>query len=681
MGRDLDDWVFLKDEVTGSCYYANIRTRETRWDPPWSDAGDGTSNEAEAAVKLANGWFKYVDENSVPYYYNKVTQETQWTMPTDAVAHGAAAVDSRTRCASSTMYAQQSAALHSSGLDDDGASSDEDAMPPPLPSLTHHMASDDVDAPEEDVYVRNVSYVGGVLPPSKGTAERQSTVEEAIGREGSSGSLVGEASELEVKAQKRAARRLKILEEVVSSEAKYVQALQTLEKVYMIPMRMVADQPKGAIFQHADLDAVFINMDVIVKVNSEFLEELEAEAGKFPDVNYGQIIARAAKKFKGCYTRYVNNYDAAELHLNKLKKHDKEKFRYLDVQKSHPDAGGLDVRSFLIQPVQRVPRYRMLLEDLLAHTDEGHPDEAPLNEALEKVREVAMHINEEKRHLEEVDKLRKLGERFATSSNMEKELVRYDRRFLKEGELAKVRLTHRQRRQVFLFNDLLIYAVGSKNGLVVKGKISLQLGARVERLPNTEHLQNAFAVIDKVGKGYTWVGDTEEHAKEWFDAVQASIELNRPKRESRAGGNLLGDVSTKTPSQRLDALKEGMTLMKYNQRDGKSGARFVRLSADCSKICWGDLKGKDTKSDMKLGDAVALLHGAKSSAFFKQQGAKKDQDWLCFSVVFKGRTLDFAATNAEALFDWYLSLAQLLPRSTEPLLDEASLRSRMESML
>ena len=93
-----------------------------------------------------------------------------------------------------------------------------------LPPLPHHVTSDDVDAPEEDVYVRNVSYaVGGALPQSKGTTERQSSGEEAIGRGESSGSLAGEASELEVKAQKRAARRLKILEEVVSSEAKYVQ--------------------------------------------------------------------------------------------------------------------------------------------------------------------------------------------------------------------------------------------------------------------------------------------------------------------------------------------------------------------------------------------------------------------------------------------------------------------------
>ena len=96
----------------------------------------------------------------------------------------------------------------------------------------------------------------------------------------------------------------------------------------------------------------------------------------------------------------------------------------------------------------------------------------------------------------------------------------------------------------------------------------------------------------------------------------------------------------------------------------------------------GDAKTKDCKSSMKLEDAIALLHGAKSSAFFKQQHAKKDQDWLCFSVVFKGRgTLDFAATNADALLDWYLVLASKIPHSSEPILNEAELRARIEEMI
>ena len=98
------------------------------------------------------------------------------------------------------------------------------------------------------------------------------------------------------------------------------------------------------------------------------------------------------------------------------------------------------------------------------------------------------------------------------------------------------------------------------------------------------------------------------------------------------------------------------------------------------KVFWGDQKTRKCDSDMKLADATALLHGSKSQNFFKQKGSKTDQDWQCFSIVFKERTLDFAATNVEQLLDWYLALASLIPQSSEPLLDEDELRQRMEQM-
>ena len=46
----------------------------------------------------------------------------------------------------------------------------------------------------------------------------------------------------------------------------------------------------------------------------------------------------------------------------------------------------------------------------------------------------------------------------------------------------------------------------------------------------------------------------------------------------------------------------------------------------------------------------------------------------------QGRTLDFAATSAAQVLDWYLALAALIPQSTEPLIDEPTLRQKMETM-
>ena len=150
-------------------------------------------------------------------------------------------------------------------------------------------------------------------------------------------------------------------------------------------------------------------------MNGDFLAELEALEG--PARGYagrglrslGEVVLGAARKMKGCYTRYVNNFDAASARLGKLRalrpEHTRyleanevslEASRYLEVARSHPDAGGLDVSYFLIMPVQRMPRYRLLLSELLATTPDGHGDAAPLDGALAQVSEVCAHLNAER---------------------------------------------------------------------------------------------------------------------------------------------------------------------------------------------------------------------------------------------------------------------------------------------
>jgi len=453
---------------------------------------------------------------------------------------------------------------------------------------------------------------------------------------------------------------------------------------------VVAEVPQCAIFTHNDLDAIFLNIDLISKVNDKFLEDLEAEwEANAPEVRFADIFKRAARQFKGCYTRYVNNYDSSEAKLRKIRESsdagDREKQRYLTKQISNPDANGKDVTSFLIQPVQRVLRYRLLLTDLLEHTDPGHPDEEPVREALEKICELAKAFNEDKRFTDDFAKLRTVFSKFVESDavTLRAELLSYERKLLKEGLLVKARLSHRQRRQVFLFNDLLIYAAPTLKGCLRKGTIKLHDGARVESLPKTEEMPHAFAIVEKGGKGYTWLAESEQEKLEWFKAIGDAISAG--KQQSGVGPSsraaTLLDVPTKPLGVRIQAVKAGNVLTKYNKRDGKHALRWVYVSPAADKILWGDQKTRECKSEAKLSDATALLHGAKGSAFFKQQGSRRDEDWQCFSIVFKERTLDFAATNGPILLDWYLALAALIPKSTETLLDEAALRERICSMM
>eukprot|EP00937_MAST-01D_sp_MAST-1D-sp2_P002590 g2590.t1 len=67
------DWVQSKDEGSGKIYYANIKTKETRWEYP-EELKEGGDADGE--------WVERDDPASgKKYYYNTVTRETSWTKP------------------------------------------------------------------------------------------------------------------------------------------------------------------------------------------------------------------------------------------------------------------------------------------------------------------------------------------------------------------------------------------------------------------------------------------------------------------------------------------------------------------------------------------------------------------------------------------------------------------------
>ena len=398
---------------------------------------------ASSLLTPDHAWAYLPDGRGNSYYANLTTGETSWERPAslDRPATGSGAPSPRRYSVKKVGALAVAAAIWREYM------SEEHGQVYYYNETTGETAwvipADDDDDIEEDEAVEDTE--------ATREATREANAEE-------------EAAKAAAKAEKIAARRLKILAEIESTESSYVSSLRTLMKVYVEPLRMVQNAPRGVIFTAAELDAIFLNVQMIAKVNEEFLEELHQE----PDV--AKTFAQFAKKFSGVYKRYVNDYETAEKLLIKIgkstAKSDADKHRYLTNAKSHPDAKSLDLRSFLIQPVQRVPRYEMLLKDLIAHTEVDHPDHAPLQEALERISAVAKLTNQFKGEGDDYNHLRSVFDRF-TDSDAEKlkaDLLALGRRLIKEGECQKARLSHLQRRQLFLLNDELIYAASSLKG-------------------------------------------------------------------------------------------------------------------------------------------------------------------------------------------------------------------------
>ena len=63
-----------------------------------------------------------------------------------------------------------------------------------------------------------------------------------------------------------------------------------------------------------------------------------------------------------------------------------------------PACGGLDLGAFLLTPVQRVPRYILLLKQLLKYTDPTHPDYRHINACLDRLRDFLARLNDSMEH-------------------------------------------------------------------------------------------------------------------------------------------------------------------------------------------------------------------------------------------------------------------------------------------
>jgi len=115
-------------------------------------------------------------------------------------------------------------------------------------------------------------------------------------------------------------------------------------------------------------------------------------------------------------------------------------------------------------PVQRVPRYVLLLRELGKYTSPNHSDWQAIEDALLKIQDVTADINEAKRQMENMTRLLEVQSRISGDVGT---LVVPHRRLIREGklqELVSKRLLGSLKpepRVFFLFSDILLWTTDS----------------------------------------------------------------------------------------------------------------------------------------------------------------------------------------------------------------------------
>lgn len=261
--------------------------------------------------------------------------------------------------------------------------------------------------------------------------------------------------------------RTHIAREIHATEQQYLQSLKVLVNVFK--GRLDSEHAKQSLISSpscskADIATIFAHIDSIISVNSELLSRLEARMAEWSNNQLLGDIFEEITPYLKVYIQYVNNYDNVQAVLEKNMK--KPAFAAsLEKARKNPEARSLDIQSYLIMPVQRVPRYALLLRDLLKKTPRWHRDYASLKKAQSAVSKVAETINEDKREEESMRKVRSISELLGHKCE---DLVQPQRRFVHQGALisdslffcapAEKELTEPYECHLFLFNDLLVIA-------------------------------------------------------------------------------------------------------------------------------------------------------------------------------------------------------------------------------
>ncbi|KAF2072068.1 hypothetical protein CYY_006610 [Polysphondylium violaceum] len=250
-----------------------------------------------------------------------------------------------------------------------------------------------------------------------------------------------------------AAYRERIVKEITETEEQYLDRMNYLKTVVLKDLRDAVN--KGSpIISIEEIQTIFSEVEIIEAYNQKFLHDFKTRTANFKkDTMIGDIFIKFSQFLK-IYSQYSRNYSEAMNALNECKKQSKFKSYLEKVKHDRPEIGLRGLEDYLIRPVQRIPRYSLLLKDMISHTWKSHPDYAQLEEAFQKMNSVAEYMNEKKKEAENMMKLAEIQEKLDGESSAV--LAKSFRKFVKEGDFVEV-LTKGKKAPIviYLFNDSL----------------------------------------------------------------------------------------------------------------------------------------------------------------------------------------------------------------------------------
>ncbi|XP_035413241.1 protein ECT2 isoform X1 [Cygnus atratus] len=194
--------------------------------------------------------------------------------------------------------------------------------------------------------------------------------------------------------------RWQVAKELYQTESNYVDILTTIIQLFQVPLEKEG-QLGGPILAQEEIKTIFGSIPDILDVHTKIKEDLEDLMINWTEnKSIGDIFLKYSKDLLKTYPPFVNFFEMSKETITRCEKQKPRFHAFLKINQAKPECGRQSLAELLIRPVQRLPSVALLLNDLKKHTAEENPDKVTLERAIESLKEVMTHINEDKRKTE-----------------------------------------------------------------------------------------------------------------------------------------------------------------------------------------------------------------------------------------------------------------------------------------
>ena len=171
------------------------------------------------------------------------------------------------------------------------------------------------------------------------------------------------------------AKRERVLAEIMDTEEAYINDLKKFIQFVIDPLD-IQSQTSVPIIPAEDVKFIFATIPLVYDLNKKLFDLLcqRIERWEISD-NIGDIFSQFAPMLK-MYIAFVSNYGQSVKRIAQLKKERPWFASFVNHIGTNTAIRGIE--SYLILPVQRLPRYVLLLREMRKHTPSNHDDYALL---------------------------------------------------------------------------------------------------------------------------------------------------------------------------------------------------------------------------------------------------------------------------------------------------------------